>query len=305
MSDSSSAGGDEADDGTDPGGTPDGQTATQSREEPDTDEDIDALRRRVEEEYDFENFGPSDMREMSGTEWEAAFDPDTWITGTDLLDRVEADLRRRIATRDVFAVLERVEDPDRVIAYSDEGYAVVHPDGSLEGEGTVLRDVKPTVVLCSLDSYDVEEPPRDYELPDPEEVKSGTGEFGNTVLQVVAFTQILAGFGLLGLFLLTDFVPITVEGELNIAPPIAAFLFLGIGFTLLIVVANARLSDRFRVAEYRDRLQAAGLADGDRPEFVPFEEIRDGELPETAPSDTADRRSGSSASGSEGQNGSR
>jgi hypothetical protein len=34
-------------------------------------------------------------------------------------------------------------------------------------------------------------------------------------------------------------------------------------------VANARLSDKFRAEEYRDRLRAIGLDDGERPEFVP------------------------------------
>jgi hypothetical protein len=135
------------------------------------------LRARVEEKYDFDDFGPRDMADMSPDEWDAAFDPETWITGGELLDRVHADLERRVASRDVFAVVERrdVDGEDSVLAFSDEGYALVRPDGSVEGFGTVLRDVKPTVALCSMDSYEVREPPEEYELPTPEEVEGGTG----------------------------------------------------------------------------------------------------------------------------------
>src|SRR6056297_1420414 len=85
------------------------------------DEEIAALRQEVEQKYDFDNFGPQEMAEMSQEEWEAAFDPDTWITGEELLDRVEADLKNRVATRDVFARIERFDD--LLIAYSDSGYA--------------------------------------------------------------------------------------------------------------------------------------------------------------------------------------
>jgi hypothetical protein len=238
----------------------------------DFDEDLDALRAEVQEKYDFENFSPSDMAEMSPKEWEAAFDPETWITGADLLDRIEADLRTRIARRDVFAVLERATDPERVIAYSDEGWAIVYPDGSVEGEGTVLRDVKPTIALCSMDSYEIDEPPESYELPSPEEIEAGTGEFGNNVLQVIAATQVLAGLGILGIWLFTGLIP-SPDATANILIPILAAFFLAIGFLLFFVVANARLSDRFRAEEYRDRLRAAGIEETDRPDFLPFEEV--------------------------------
>ena len=81
--------------------------------------DLEALREQVEAEYDFEEFGPADMAEMEREEWEAVFDPDTWITGPELVDRVERDLRRRIATREVFARLERHPGPDgdRLLAW--------------------------------------------------------------------------------------------------------------------------------------------------------------------------------------------
>ncbi|UIP00849.1 hypothetical protein Hbl1158_05695 [Halobaculum sp. CBA1158] len=245
------------------------------------DESIEALRAEVEEKYDFDNFRPADMAEMTAAEWEAAFDPDTWITGRDLLDRVEKDLRNQIASREVFAVLERRSDPPSVVAYSDEGWAVVYGDGSVEGEGTVLRDVKPTVALCSMDSYEVREPPEEYELPTPEEVKSGTGEFGNLMIQTVAGMQILGGLVLGAVWLVSvlsrgpvTWVPLLPDFSVTtIAAPVAALFFLFIGVFLFAVVANARLSDRFRAEEYRDRLRAAGITEGGDAEFVPFEEV--------------------------------
>jgi len=231
---------------------------------------VDALRREVEEKYDFENFGPSDMAQMSAEEWEAAFDPDTWIVGPDLLDRVEQDLKGRIASREVFAVLERFETDgeERLIAYSDEGYAVVAPDGSVEGQGTVLRDVKPTVALCSMDSYEVPEAPDDVSLPSPADVPEGTGQLGNNLLQLIAFAQILVGFGLVGVWLFTDAIP-TPGGYVDLVAPMIALVFVGIGVFLFAVVANARLSDRFRAEEFRERLRATGVEDGDRPAFLP------------------------------------
>jgi hypothetical protein len=119
-----------------------------------TGEAVEALRRRVNEEYDFEEFTPADMAEMSAAEWEAVFDPETWITGERLLDRIEADLLSRVAQRDVFAVVERLDD--RVLAYTDSGYAIVHGSGRIEGEGSVLREVEPIVALCAMEAYEVE-----------------------------------------------------------------------------------------------------------------------------------------------------
>ena len=244
-------------------------------------DELAALRAEVEEKYDFDSFGPADMAEMTGAEWEAAFDPDSWITGTELLDRVEADLRTRIADRTVFAVLERRADPESVVAYSDEGYAIVYPDGSIEGEGTVFRDVKPTVALCSMDSYEVPEPPEAYELPTPAEVESGTGEFGNVMLQAVAAVQIVSGLGLLAAWLLSllpgeplAWVPLLPPFSVTtIVAPVMATFFVVVGVFLFAVVANARLSDRFRSEEYRDRLRAAGITDGEGPKFASFEEV--------------------------------
>ncbi|QLG26295.1 hypothetical protein HUG10_01505 [Halorarum halophilum] len=273
-------------DGRDEGESPTARDGADAGADPNPEEesgtpDLDALRAEVEEKYDFDDFRPADMAEMTDAEWEAAFDPDSWITGRDLLDRVEKDLRMRIADRTVFAVLERRHDPESVVAYSDEGYAIVYADGSVEGEGTVMRDVKPTVALCSMDSYEVREPPEEYELPTPSEVESGTGEFGNTMLQAVAGAQILAGLGLGGAWLLSLLpgdplagVPFLPEFTLtSIVAPVMATFFLLFGVFLFAIVANARLSDRFRAEEYRDRLRAAGITEGDAPEFASFEEV--------------------------------
>ena len=253
---------------------PDG-SGTSEPEQPTAEErseaELDELRAQVEEKYDFDDFTPADMAEMDAEEWEVAFDADTWITGAELVDRVEQDLRSRIATREVFARLER--EGDRLLAYSDEGYAIVNPDGSVEGHGTVLRDVEPTVALCSMESYDPPTPPANPDLPDPEDVESGSGELGNTMLQVIAGTQLLAGIGLLVAWLLYDLQPNSAVDD--VVAPAAGIGFLLIGVFLFVVVANARLSDRFRAEEYRNRLRAVEEA-GDRPEFVPS-------LTETAP----------------------
>ena len=223
-----------------------------ANEHPDEDEQaIAELRAEVEETYDFGDFGPEDMAEMTLEEWEAAFDPDTWIVGEELLDRVETELKARVAIREVFGIVERTEEggQDRVVAYSDNGYATVFADGSVEGEGTIRRDVEPTVALCSMDSYETMNPPADASLPEPRDVVKGSGEFGNLMLQIVAAAQMIVGVGLLGAWLFIS----TLE---TIAAPVTAVIFVLIGFFLFIVVANARLSDRFRVEEYRNRLQA-------------------------------------------------
>ena len=231
----------------------DGPAASNDEEAP----SLSELREQVEAEYDFENFGPAEMAEMEPEEWEAAFDPDTWITGDRLLDRLEADLRQRIADRDVFARVDR--ESDRLVAYSDESYAVVYPDGTIEGEGTVLRDVKPSVALCSMDSYEVPDPPAGDTLPDPEDVSEGDGELGNIVVQILSFAQLIAGGALLG-YTLFGGGPITF---------VAGLFLVGIGLFLLVLVANARLSDAYRAEEYRRRLRGMGVDDGERPAFVP------------------------------------
>jgi len=63
-----------------------------------------------------------------------------------------------------------------------------------------------------------------------------------------------------------DLQPDVPQG--GVIGPAVGILFALIGVFLFTVVANARLSDRFRAAEYRDRLRAVDEA-GERPEFVP------------------------------------
>ncbi|QLH84307.1 DUF7319 domain-containing protein [Halosimplex pelagicum] len=275
-------------------------------------ESIEALRERVEAEYDFDDFGPAEMASMSSEEWEAVFDHESWITGQELLDRVEADLKRRVAEREVFARVERRDD--RLVAYSDEGYATVYADGTVEGHGTVLRDVKPTVALASMESYDVPDAPPEDLLPEPQDVPEGSGELGNTMLQVVAGIQVLAGILLIGGWLVISLGVVAPPGggsvrSLNvIAMLLGGVVFLAIGVLLFGVVANARLSDKFRAEEYRNRLRAVELEPGERPDFLPD----DGEASEDAagipgeasdglPGDGPDEgRSGSADGGTDG-----
>lgn len=261
----------------------DSDSGTQGAGEDAPEKSREELRREVEEKYDFENFGPEDMAEMSLEEWEAAFDPDTWITGEELLDRVEADLKHRIAVREVFAIVERTthEGESLLVAYSDEGYAVVYADGSVEGRGTVLRDVKPTVALASMEEYDVPEMPEGDQLPKPDEVPEGSGELGNKLMQTIAAIHIVAGFGLLVAWvviyfkILETFNILTVSESIREGAPLLALVgggFLVFGFFVLLIVANARLSDRFRSEEYRNRLRSAGVESGERPDFLPLDE---------------------------------
>lgn len=223
------------------------------------------LRERVEQKYDFEDFGPEDMAEMTHEEWEVAFDPDSWITGTELLERVEADLKQRVIDRDVFARIER--EDDYLLAYSDSGFAVVYPDGSVQGEGTVLRDVKPTVALASMESYEVPTVPDGEVLPTPSDVPDSGSELGNNMLQLVAFAQLLAGVALFAGWVFTD---------ASIIALVAALGFVFIAIFLLFTVANARLSERFRSEQFKDRLRAMNVDSGERPEFLPVDE--DGNL---------------------------
>ena len=228
--------------------------ATQAAE---SDEELDELRATVEEKYDFDEFGPAEMAQMSGDEWDAAFDPETWITGKRLLDRVESDLKSKIAAREIFAVVER--DDSQLVVYADTGYAVVSADGTVEGEGGVRRDVEPVVAMCSMDEYEVSEPPANYELPAADQVPEQTGEFGNLMIQLIAGGQVIGGSALLGAFILR-----LVE---TVVAPVVGGLFLIVGIGLFALVANARLSDRFRAEQYRSRLRAVEAGGIDRPEI--------------------------------------
>ena len=235
------------------------------------------LRERVEQQYDFEEFGPREMAEMDADEWEAVFDADSWITGTALLDRVEQELRANVQRREVFAVVERVGDgdDDRVVAYSDEGYVIVRPEGTVKGTGTVLRDVEPMVALCSMESYDVPDVDEDAGLPHPDLVAGGSGDFGNRMLQVVAGATVLSGvaFVLVWLASVVGAVDIGFAGAIVLT---LGLLFVVVGGFLFLTVANARLSDRMRAEQYRDRLRAVGAGTDERPEFLPGEAFEAG-----------------------------
>ena len=237
----------------------------------------EALRAEVEEQYDFEDFGPREMAEMDADEWEAVFDADSWITGTALLDRVEQELRANVQRREVFAVVERVGDgdDDRVVAYSDEGYVIVRPEGTVKGTGTVLRDVEPMVALCSMESYDVPDVDEDAGLPHPDVVAEGSGDFGNRMLQVVAGATVLSGvaFVLVWLASVVGAVDIGFAGAIVLT---LGLLFVVVGGFLFLTVANARLSDRMRAEQYRDRLRAVGAGTDERPEFLPGEAFEAG-----------------------------
>ncbi len=257
--------------------TDDGGAAVTTEADTDEDENLTEaeLRERVEEKYDFDDFGPADMAEMSPEEWDAAFDADTWITGDELLDRVRGELEAAVADRVVFAVVEEVErDGQRcLLAYSDEDYALVTPDGSVEGFGTLLRDVKPIVALCSMEGYEPDTPDESVVLPDPDEVPEGSGEFGNLMLQIVAAAQALAGLALVGGAFLGN--PVLSEVAPGESVGRVLMIVLGVGFVLVALVlfttvANARLSDKFRAEQYRDRLRETGLEDGERPDFLPL-----------------------------------
>jgi hypothetical protein len=92
------------------------------------------------------------------------------------------------------------------------------------------------------------------------------GELGNRLLQGLAVAMLLAGLVLLGAPLFAD-----LGGSTVIA------IVVGLGFVVIaaflgLVVANARLSARFRSEQYRDRLRAAGVAEGDRPDFLPVDD---------------------------------
>lgn len=226
----------------------------------------ESLRRRVEERYDFEDFGASDMAEMSLEEWTAAFDPETWVTGDALLDRVEAELRARVADGQLFAVVERhtVDGDDGLLAYTDAEYAVVRPDGTVEGDAGLRRDVEPVVALCSMADYDVAEPPADAGLPDPERVEPGAGGLGHRLLLAVAGVQLVAG-----LVLLVAPLVVRIGAGAGALTTVVGLGFVVIGVVLGLLVANARLSDRFRAAEYRERLRAAGVGSDERPSFLP------------------------------------
>ena len=274
------------------------EPATEEATVPRSDPDLEDIRAAVEARYDFEDFGPADMDRMSAKEWEAVFDPASWITGSELLDRIEADLKDRVRRRNLFAVVERRERAgvDTILAYSDTGYTLIRPDGTVAGEGSIRREVEPIVALCAMENYDPAPMPDADQplLPHPSEVTGGTGELGNRIMLLVAGIQVIAGVLLLLAPVILDPLIRAIcspaagtRGYLCTVGPVQGTLvppgrsvvlttvvglgFLGFGGLLFLLVANARLSDRFRAEEYRDRLRAVGVGSSDRPPFLPPE----------------------------------
>jgi hypothetical protein len=121
-----------------------------------------------------------------------------------------------------------------------------------------------------MPDYEVDEPPADADLPEPTAVPEGGGELGNWMLQLVAFALLGGGLVLVGASL-AGFV-----GTAIIVALVAGIGFLAAGVFLFLTVANARLAERFRADEFRNRLRAAGVDGDERPAFVPVDE--DGNL---------------------------
>jgi hypothetical protein len=105
------------------------------------------------------------------------------------------------------------------------------------------------------------------------------------MLQVIAGAQLLVGVGLIGAWALGA-IP-------TIVAPALGLVFGLVGFFLFLVVANARLSDRFRAEEYRNRLRAVKALEGERPAFLTDEgesdvaSLTDGDDTESSPDATA------------------
>ena len=131
------------------------------------------------------------------------------------------------------------------------------------------------VALCSMESYDVPDVGDDAGLPHPDSVESGSGDFGNRMLQVVASATVLSGVGLVLVWLasVVGAVDIGFAGAIVLT---LGFLFVVMGGFLFLTVANARLSDRMRAEQYRDRLRAVGAGSDDRPDFLPDEAFEAG-----------------------------
>jgi hypothetical protein len=89
------------------------------------------------------------------------------------------------------------------------------------------------------------------------------------MLQVIAGVQLFAGLVMIGGGILAVFRVIGGAGTNIEGLFVGGIAFIAISLVLFFTVANARLSDTFRAEEYRDRLRAVGLEDGERPEFVP------------------------------------
>jgi len=121
-----------------------------------------------------------------------------------------------------------------------------------------------------MEDYEVPAVDETAGLPHPDTVASGSGDFGNRMIQVVAGATMLAGVAFVGVWVgsVVGVVDIGFAGAIVVT---LGVLFVAVGAFLFMTVANARLSDRMRAEQYRDRLRAVGAGSDERPEFLPEE----------------------------------
>jgi hypothetical protein len=94
-------------------------------------------------------------------------------------------------------------------------------------------------------------------------------------MEIIAGIHVLAGIGMLFAWILVWLGWLDVPQQVQQSSALLAVVgggFLVFGLFVFLLVANARLSDRFRSEEYRDRLRAAGVESGERPEFLPIDD---------------------------------
>jgi hypothetical protein len=122
----------------------------------------------------------------------------------------------------------------------------------------------PVVAVCTKEKFKVTEPPANADLPSPKTVKPGSGGLSRRLLLVVGVIRVIAG-----VVLLVSPVIVRLGPGAGAFTAVIGLIFVGVGVLLGVLVANARLADRFRAAEYRERLEAAGVGSDQRPAFLP------------------------------------
>ncbi len=193
------------------------------------------------------------------------------IVGTDLLDRIEADTKDRIRRRNILAMIERIsiEGTGHILIYDDLGYALVEPDGSVSGIGSIRTEIENVVVLCSMSSYDVPELLNGNFLPKISSTYKPANQIGNKLLQTLSFSFFIIGFILLISPIFINFY----ASSATILTTISGLGFILTSLFIITLVIHSRLSDRFRSSEYQNRLKNIGIGSNSRPSFIPqFEE---------------------------------
>lgn len=193
------------------------------------------------------------------------------IVGLDLIDRIEADTKDRIRRRNILAMIERIsiEGIDHILIYDDLGYAIVEPDGSVSGIGSIRAEMENVVVLCSMSNYDVPELIKDNFLPNISSTYKPPNQIGNKLLQILSLSFFIIGCTLLVSPIFLNFY----ASSATILTTISGFGFILISLFITTMVVHSRLSDRFRSSEYQNRLKNIGIGSNSRPSFIPqFEE---------------------------------